>query len=190
MRGFSRRLRGARGSADAASGDSLTCVRFGRKRGDGERAPEAETYVGLRQQVLALQPDQIGLASDTPVTALLMETGYPAAVATLVAVVDGTTSLYFSNGGGIIGAGSHPDVAAATERWLRTSTDLLPHLSPVDQPPLPGEGLTQFVAVTPNGLFSVAALEDELGEGGHPLSAFFYSGQDVITQIRLAETKA
>jgi hypothetical protein len=164
-------------------------VRFGRKRGDVERAPEAEAYTGLRRQVLGLTPDQLGAgpASDAPVLALLMETGYPEAVATLVAVNDESTSLYFSNGGGMIGAGTHSAVAAATERWLRISVDFLPHLSAVREPPLPGDGSTQFVAVTRNGLFSVVAPEDELGEGGHPLSPLFYSGQDVITQIRLVE---
>ena len=162
-------------------------MRFGRKRGDVERGSTADAYLGLRQQVLDLTPDQLGIASDTPVIALLMETRYPEAVATLVGVIDGSTSLYFSNGGGVIGAGAHPEVAAATERWLDMSLDVLPQLSAVREPPLPDEGLTQFAAVTPNGLLSVTAPEDELGEGGHPLSPFFYSGQDVITQIRLAE---
>lgn len=146
-----------------------------------------DAYVGLRQQALGLAPDQLGIAADTPVIALLMESRYPEAVATLVGVIDGSTSLYFSNGGGVIGAGAHPDVAAATERWLDASLDVLPHMSAVREPPLPDEGFTQFVAVTPNGLLSVIAPDDELRDGGHPLSPFFYSGQEVITQIRLAE---
>ena len=102
-------------------------MRFGRKRGDEERGSNADAYFGLRRQVLDLTPDQLGIASDTPVIALLMETGYPEAVATLVGVIDGSTSLYFSNGGGVIGAGAHPEVAAATERWLDMSLDLLQH---------------------------------------------------------------
>ena len=182
MCGFSGR------EVQPTSGDSLCCVRFGRKRGDAQRTPEAEAYVGLRQQVLALRPDQLGLTSETPVLALLMETGYPEAVATLVGVIDGSTSLYFSNGGGIIGAGSHPEVASATGSWLQTSVDFLRHLSAVIEPPPPGEGLTQFMAVTPHGLLGAVASEDDLGGGGHPLSPLFYSGQDVITQVRLAET--
>jgi hypothetical protein len=34
---------------------------------------------------------------------VLMETGYDSATVTLFALSDGTTSLYFSNGGGVIG---------------------------------------------------------------------------------------
>jgi len=161
---------------------------FGRKR-DAEQPPPAEVYVGLRQQLLRLMPDQLddGAFADAPILALLMETGYPEAVATLVAVVDGTSSLYFSNGGGFIGAGTHAAVAEASGRWLETGREFLPELSVITDPPLPTEGMTQFVAVTPEGLRGVVAVEEELGEGQHGLSPLFYAGQDVITQIRLTQ---
>jgi hypothetical protein len=161
---------------------------FGRKR-DTARPPPAEAYAGLRQQVLRLTADQLGggAFADAPILALLMETGYPEAVATLVAVVDGTTSLYFSNGGGLIGAGEHATVAEASGRWLETGEEFLPQLSVITDPPLPGEGLTQFVAVTREALRGIIAPEEELGEGRHSLSPLFYAGQDVITQIRLTQ---
>lgn len=161
---------------------------FGHKRAT-EQSPPAEVYADLRQQVLRLTPDQLGnvALADAPILALLMETGYPEAVATLVAVADGTTSLYFSNGGGLIGAGTHAAVAEASRRWLETGQEFLPQLSAMEDPPLPTEGLTQFVAVTPEGLRGVVAPEEELGEGRHDLSPFFYGGQDVITQIRLTQ---
>jgi hypothetical protein len=161
---------------------------FGRKR-DTEQPPPAEVYEGLRQQVLRLTPDQLGngALADAPILALLMETGYPEAVATLVAVVDGTSSLYFSNGGGFMGAGTHATVAGASRKWLETGQEFLPQLSVITDPPLPTDGLTQFVAVTREGLRGVVAPEEELGEGRHRLSPLFYAGQDVITQIRLTQ---
>lgn len=159
---------------------------FGRKR-DTE-PPPAEVYAGLRQQVLRLTPDQLGDGfADAPILALLMETGYPEAVATLVAVVDGTSSLYFSNGGGLIGAGTHAPVAEANRRWLETGQEFLPQLSAITDPPLPAEGVTQFVAVTAEGLRGAVAPAEELGQGRHGLSPLFYAGQGVITQIRLTE---
>lgn len=161
---------------------------FGRKR-DTDQPPPAEVYAGLRQQVLRLTPDQLGdgAVADAPILALLMETGYPEAVATLVAVVDGTSSLYFSNGGGFIGAGTHAAVAEASRHWLETGQEFLPQLSVITDPPLPTEGLTQFLAVTREGLRGVVAPEEELGEGRHRLSPLFYAGQEVITQIRLTQ---
>lgn len=150
--------------------------------------PEAEVYSGLRQQVLSLTPDQLGdEAANAPILALLMETGYPEAVATLVAVADGSTSLYFSNGGGVIGAGTHAPVAEASRRFLETGHSFLQRLSPVTGPTPPAAGDTQFVAVLAVGLRGDVAPEDELGEERHPLSPLFYAGQDVITQIRLID---
>jgi hypothetical protein len=161
---------------------------FGRRR-EREHTPPAEVYMGLRQQLLRLTPDQLGddAFADAPILALLMETGYEEAVATLVAVVDGTSSLYFSNGGGFIGAGAHAAVAEASGRWLETGQEFLPQLSAVTEPPLPDEGLTQFVAVTREGLRGTVAPEEELGEGRHALSPLFHAGHDVITQIRLTQ---
>jgi hypothetical protein len=162
---------------------------FGRKRGSREQPP-AEVFTGLRQQVLRLTPGELGEAfAGAPILALLMETRYPEAVATLVGAVDGTSSLYFSNGGGIVGAGAHAAVAEANRRWLETGLTFLPELSAVDGPALPDEGMTQFVAVTPEGLRGALAAEDDLGEGGHALSPLFYAAQDVITQIRLVESR-
>jgi len=159
---------------------------FGRKRHEGQR--QAEIYGELRQQILRLTPEQLGdRFSGAPILALLMETGYPEAVATLVGVVDGTSSLYFSNGGGFIGAGAHASVAEANERWLESGLTFLPELSAVTDPPPPDEGMTQFVAVTPGGLRGAVAPEDDLGEDRHDLSPFFCAAQDVITQIRLAQ---
>ena len=160
---------------------------FGRRRDTDPQSP-AEVYVGLRQQLLGLTPDQLGeAAAEAPILALLMDTASPEAVATLVAVVDGSTSLYFSNGGGFIGAGTHPAVAEASRRWLETGRELLPELSTIADRALPARGMTQFVAVTRDGLRGAAGVGEELGAGRHELSPLFDAGHDVITQIRLTQ---
>ena len=150
----------------------------------------ADVYLGLRGQALALTRELLDpeTASDGPVLALLLETGYPEAVATLVGLADGTTSMYFSNGGGMIGAGQHPDVAAATQRWLELAEqalDDLPETTGEVEPP--DEGTTQLVAVTESGLRAARAPEEDLGGGGHSLSPLFYAGHDVITAIRVVD---
>lgn len=159
---------------------------FLRRKPRGDDAPSAEIYDDLRRQVLELTPEQLDVG-EVPILALLMETGYPEGVATVVAIADGTTSLYFSNGGGIIGAGTHEPVADASRRWLRTGEEFLSDLSETADPPPPSEGMTQFVVVTREGLRGDAAPEEQLGEGEHRLSPLFHAGHDVITQIRLAE---
>ena len=122
-----------------------------------------------------------------------METGYPEAVATLVGLADGTTSMYFSNGGGMIGAGQHPQVAASDEALARVgrrrSLDDLPETPGDVQLPDEGDdpvrGGDREPAAAPR-----ERPEDELGGGGHPLSPLFYAGHDVITAIRVVDERA
>ena len=164
----------------------MTFFRRKQEEGASSTSPE-EMYDELRGQVLRLGGVDLGSEVErAPLRALLMETGYPEGVATLVGVIDGSASLYFSNGGGVIGAGEHAAVARATRAWLDLGTGLLELLAASDdEPEPPGEGLTQFVAVTPDGVRAAIAAEDDLGEGRHQLSPLFHAGHDVITQIRL-----
>ena len=161
----------------AARGDPLSAGR------------PAEVYLGLRAQALDLTAEQLDpSAAAAPVLALLMETAYAEAVATLVGLADGTTSMYFSSGGGVIGAGGHPQVAAATQRCLELTAASLGALTPAEgEIGLPTDGRTQFVAVAPATRLTAIAVEDELAAGEHPLSPLFDAAHEVIAAIRLVE---
>jgi hypothetical protein len=151
-----------------------------------DAANPAGVYLDLRRQVLRLTPDQLPAGvGDEAVLALLMETRYPTSVVTLAAVADGTTSLYFSTGGGIIGAGTREAVSAASRRWLEIGAKYLPVLPVVTDPPLPADGEARFIAVTPGGLQAASTAEADLRERRHPLWPLYLTAQDVITQIRL-----
>jgi hypothetical protein len=161
-----------------------------RRKKDAAIPPMANVFSEFRDRALRLTPDQLGDAApvEAAILALLMESGYREAVATLVAVADGTTSLYFSNGGGFVGAGTHRTVAEASRSWLEAGRAFLPALSDVTEPPLPDVGLTQFVAVTPDGLRGAVAPDDDLGGNRHELSPLFHAAHEVITQIRLTQS--
>jgi hypothetical protein len=166
---------------------------FGRRRpgqSAGGPSPEA-VFVGLRQNVLTLDPSVVGLVP-TPgrprVWAGLMDMGYPGQRwATLVVVGDGTVSLYTSTGGGVIGAGAHPEVASAGERWLSMLDGQLPLLPITDPPGLPGEGQVVIRALLFGAQRAVTAAEDDLGHGRHPASALFHAAHEVLTQMRLVQ---
>jgi hypothetical protein len=73
-------------------------------------------YLGLRRTMFTADPAELGLAPSErlpEVWAALMEIDLGGAVASVVAVADGTTSLYISNGGGVLGTGAYPAVAEA-----------------------------------------------------------------------------
>jgi hypothetical protein len=63
----------------------------------------AEEYWNLRHQALSIQRTEVGIPEpppEAPAWSILMETGYPEGTATLLALSDGTTSIYLSSGGG------------------------------------------------------------------------------------------
>jgi hypothetical protein len=115
-----------------------------------------------------------------------MELGYPTGIATLMALAEGTTSLYFSSGGGVIGAGEHPTVREAAETFLNLVEDYIAEFPPVDATPTPRIGRVRLYVRTFDGTLGVEAREDDMGQDLHPLSPVYHAGHAVITAIREA----
>lgn len=148
----------------------------------------AEIYLSLRQQIFDL-PKTNANFGQTDRWAILMETGLEDACYTLVAVSDGSASLYFSNGGGIIGGGQHPEGAAAAKAFLELSRKFDSHLSRSTERPLPRPGMTRFYIVRKDDVLTGEFKEDDLGNGRLPLSLLFHKGHELITVIRTIEQK-
>ncbi len=77
----------------------------------------------LRNQLLTSPPEALGFSkagSDSEVWGILMETGYPEALATLVSLRDGTASLYLGHGGNNMpDQHEEHDVVSIPCRWSR-----------------------------------------------------------------------
>lgn len=146
----------------------------------------SEIYIDLRDQVLSLSPQQIN-SVEGKVLAVLMETGYSEAVASLVAVADGTVSIYFSNGGGIIGSGEYPQVRDVGLELISEAGLYLKQLSKTEIYPLPKKSFTTFYVVTKSGTYTASVLEDDLGNERHDLSPIFFAGHKLIAYVRAAD---
>lgn len=147
----------------------------------------------LRASLLLLDPADVGIApsADLPrVWGALMEIGTANGAASLAMIADGTTSLYTSTGGGIIGGGAHDAVVRASIAFLRTLEGQLDSFGPDADDSLPGPGEIVFRALTFSGRLAVAAEEAELADRRHPQSPLFFAGHDVLTQLRRAEEAA
>jgi len=164
---------------------------IGRLFGDDDKPPYelAEIYTSMRGQVLKLTDKDIRELKGRPVWAVLMETGYDGSIVTVVAVAEGTASLYFSNGGGMIGLGAHANVRPAALALVKAAEPQLKHMKKTEKFPMPRPGQTIFYVVTPDGVFTYSAKEDDLGNKRDKLSRLFYDGQELITQMRIADEK-
>jgi hypothetical protein len=154
----------------------------------GRDKQPADIYTGLRRQVLQLVPAEVGIApaSELPrVWGLLMDTTYARGGYSFVALADGTTSLYTTTGGGMIGGGEHDQVVAATLAALRVVEAHLDQLPPVADDTLPPVNGVALRALTYDGQRAVFAAEQDLGEGRHPQAEIFHAAHGAISALRL-----
>lgn len=152
----------------------------------------AENYLLLRDSVFATTADGIGIVDghvSNGVWGLVMETGYTEAVASLVALADGTVSLYFSNGGGMIGLGAREGPQRASRTLLDTAPRFLGYCERTTKFPLPRKQCVRFYLFSRDLTFTAEAADAELSADRHPFSPLFHSAHDLITQIRRLDPK-
>jgi hypothetical protein len=150
---------------------------------------DREAYRDMRSMALGIDPAAISMPDGARWTGALiaaMEIGLPEATATVIAIADGTVSMYLSSGGGVIGAGEHAAVRGVAERFrtvVAENRGLLERTG-VFAPPEIGE--VRFHARIGDDRLTGAAPESALKTGRHPLAPLYAAGQDVLTEIRLA----
>jgi hypothetical protein len=150
---------------------------------DEGRHDVPQVYSDLRSQVLQLRAAP-GADAETAVIAVLMETGFARAVATLVAVSDGTVSLYFSTGGGIIGAGEHNAVRRIGRELLASAKQYVPDATATESCPLTEVARVRFYFVTPVGTYTLDAPEKDLRNRRHRFSPLYRQGHRLIAAMR------
>jgi hypothetical protein len=146
----------------------------------------SDVYLELRELVLRGDPHARGWGPSVELPSVwgaLVEVGLPDAPATLVALVDGTTSLYLGTGGATVGAGAAEPVARAARQLLRAVEAALPDLRPAWELPVPPTGRARVVALTYAGAFDAEAELGDLEAGRDPLAAVFAASEATLAEI-------
>ncbi|HYW11237.1 MAG TPA: hypothetical protein VE871_04750, partial [Longimicrobium sp.] len=140
----------------------------------------------MRQEALTTPPEELQFEGRRPrVWGSVMELGLSTGrVATLVVFADGTTSLYSSAGGGIVGSGSQRTVRRASDEFLEEAAEANRGMADAAESPLPSPGRVRFYLRTNAGLRTAEAGENELKAGSHALSELYTAGQAVLAQVR------
>lgn len=156
-----------------------------------QEAPANKSVIdGMRSMALNLKAEELGLTPENfpdEVFGLLMETGFEKGSFTLLVLADGTTSLYFSNGGGIIGAGTHEAVKKASSVLLVGANHFWPKTKSTSTFPYPSGGEVRFYFIGRSGVTVYSARERDLGENRDPMSQLFYASHRVISELRKIE---
>jgi hypothetical protein len=159
----------------------------------GSRPPADGAFEGLRRRALGVTVADLGVQPEAqaPIHGVIMETGYPEAVATFVCLRDGTVSLYLSTGGGVIGGGQHAAVRDACLEMFaitnRYAPDFLAACTAVSGFPLPGAGEVFFYLLA-DRVYQAKCREDVLAAQQDPFSALFNNMHAVMTELRQVES--
>jgi hypothetical protein len=155
----------------------------------GQPAPAASGSELLREKLLSremlrdMPPDPDG----DGIRAVVFDWGMGDGGATLVAFDDGTTSLYFTGGGGIIGAGAHDAVRRAAASFREEAARLKPRLTRADAFPPPTGERSVFYVVTDSATLTSGPISNaDLERGRPPFGELGTRAQAVITEIRKA----
>jgi len=150
----------------------------------------SEVIDELRNRIFSLDPGEIGISQENfshPVWGMVMETGIDDGSFSLVTLADGTTSLYLSTGGAMIGVGEHKSVRDAVGYYLTGAQYFFDQSRPVDAFPRPSPGRVIFYFLGFDGVSVYESDEQKLGVGQDALSNLFYAAQAVIAEIRKIE---
>jgi hypothetical protein len=124
-----------------------------RRRTPANTQPSGDTYDGLRATALGITEAEVGTPPPEHAQVLGAVIDIPSAggMASVVAMADGTTSMYTSAGGGIIGAGGHEAVVTKSHALLaalQRQIEMFPADDRVDLPPV---DLVQVTLITLTG---------------------------------------
>ncbi|BDI30030.1 hypothetical protein CCAX7_20810 [Capsulimonas corticalis] len=158
----------------------------------GEAKPKSgpEVYHGMREFALKTKPEDIGLnAKPGEPYGVLMDLATSSGSATLMTMCEGSVSIYYSGGGGLLGGVGHDSVRNAGLALIAAAGDYLTLMQTTQSFPLPKQNHVRFYVLTPEAVHTYEANWDALGNNHDPLSPLFHLGDNVITQFRLVSEK-
>ena len=141
----------------------------------------------LRRKALETSPLHLGPAGDVKedeAYGLLMEMGIGNTVMTLASFANGDASVYYKNGGGMVGGSSHEPIRKAAKDFVLLAQKALPRMKKTTDYPAPSPESVRFYALTPQGVFTTETNRQALTNAKSELGALFYRGQEVVTQMR------
>ena len=150
------------------------------------RARAAATSAAVREEVLSRQT----IASLPPkpgaVRGVVMDWNLGDGVATLVAIDDGTVSLYMDAGGGVLGADTTPAVASAARRVLSEADRARDGFGAPTNGATPGRDSVTFYVLTDTATLAAPAIDAATSGASRTLGPLNEAAQALIAEIRKA----
>lgn len=152
-------------------------------------SPE-NVYEGMRNMVLSGTRERFGLPpTSTPKEpwGVVMDWGVDRGTATVMALLDGSASIYLSGGGGYIGGQNQQSVKGAALKAIEVAHEFAAQMKKTTEYNLPVTGEVIFYLLTDSGTLTASAKEVDLRNQEHPLAKLGNAMQEIVTQYRILE---
>lgn len=152
--------------------------------------PPEVVYANLRKRILETPRESLGLPGDPGEVnrmepyGLVMEMGISDSAVMLACFANGDAGVYYQTGGGMKGGLAHESVRNAVKGLIALAEKALPKMARYTGQATPGPGKVRFYVLTPRGLVTAETDREALADPGNQLAPLFYSGQEVVSQMR------
>lgn len=150
-----------------------------------------QMYSLMRHQALTCDREIIAtlapfpeITPDAPAWGAVMEIGYPGFSGTVAAFSNGQTSLYSSDGMGVMSDLSNEPLRQANAKLIAAANKAIPHLKPSASYPLPDPWKANFYARTDSGNLVTEATGEDFRNEEHPLFSLFAAGNELLTELK------
>jgi hypothetical protein len=137
--------------------------------------------------VLGTSAKDLGLAASPQfprVFGVVMDWPVGDQIATVVALADGTASLYTTSTFGIIGGQAHESVRNAGKVFIGVAERFLEEATPTTSYPYPAKDKINFYLLCYDGNRVMSSALESTQSGSSKQSILFSAGQEVLTQLR------
>ena len=152
------------------------------------RVNSSNAYAGLRGMVLEGTRSNFGLgpgASPTQPFAVVTDWGDAQGTTTIIAVADGSASVYPSSGAASIGGGqSHESIRNAALKAVELAAGAQAQMHATTQFPLAARGQVTFYEITDSGVFTATASQEDLNGNRSPFSQLAAATQNIVAEYR------
>jgi hypothetical protein len=143
----------------------------------------------LRRMALTLPADKIGFRPDDDypkVYGVLVDWNLDDQTVSILAMRDGTASVYTTARFGLIGGQGHAKVRTAAEACTRVAARYHDQGVPVTDFPYPTQGKVNFYLLSYEGVRLSVGDEAAINRGTDPTLPLFAAAQEILTELRLA----
>jgi hypothetical protein len=164
----------------------------GANLGEASGSESASMSTRLRELALRTKAADLGLSASAlasrPWGVVIDIADADSGVLTIACMVDGSTSLYFSLGGGVLGAGRDPAVRAAATLLLEEAAKHVPLMRAASSTATPPPGSVAFFVLAAGGPYHDSVSERSLRAGSGKLGSLYRQSQAVFRAVRDAES--